>query len=268
MRQKTKIILLIFMFGCNFSLLIPHGNKEANVTYREPEMVLLPGGEFVMGSNEKDTNDYYPAHKVYVDPFYIDKTEVTNAQYHKYCKETGKKLPKFWGIAEFRCSLDYPHHPVVGVSCYEAKLYAEWRGVRLPTEAEWEYAARGGLTGKSFPLGDDIGPEDGNVANQTGGSAKVGSYKANGYGLYDMAGNVREWVSDYYEEDYYQHSTYRNPKGPAAGKFIVLRGGGWFAGKSCCRVFIRNALKNTWIDFNVGFRCAKDHPANGSEKEE
>ncbi len=268
MKRITKIVLLL-MLACVLSLAVfPGGGKDKKEKYREPEMVLISGGEFIMGSNEKETNDYYPAHKVRVDSFYIDKYEVTNAQYYKFCKETGKKLPKFRGIDEFRCSLDYPNHPVVGVSCYDAKLYAEWRGVRLPTEAEWEYAARGGLTGKSFPLGDDIGPEDGNVSNHSDGSAKVGSYKPNGFGLYDMAGNVREWVSDYYDEDYYHHSTYRNPKGPAAGKFIVLRGGGWFAGKSCCRVFVRWALKNTWIDFNVGFRCAKDHPAKGSVKGE
>lgn len=225
-----------------------------------PEMVLVPGGEFIMGKDDKDTNDHYPAHKVYVDSFYMDKYEVTNAEYYRYCMATGKNLPRFWGIDELQCGLDFPDHPVIGVSCYEAKLYAEWRGVRLPTEAEWEYAARGGLVGKSFPLGNDIGPEDGNAANHSAGSAPVGSYKPNGFGLYDMSGNVREWVADYYKEDYYHQSAYKNPKGPGTGRFIVVRGGGFFAGKTCCRVFIRNALKNTWIDFNVGFRCVKDLP--------
>jgi len=239
--------------------------KDDKAKYLEPELVLIPGGEFIMGkdrsTSKKNDKDVYiddDAHKVYVDSFYMDKYEVTNAQYYTFCKETNKTLPKFWDIDELHCGLKYPNHPVVGVSYLEAKAYADWRGVRLPTEAEWEYAARGGLKGKNFPNGDDMDSNEGNIANQKEGTVPVGSFKPNGFKLHDMSGNVREWVSDYYSKDYYKNSPYKNPKGPKIGKLRVVRGGGWFAGKFCCRVYPREALKSSWVDFNVGFRCAKD----------
>jgi formylglycine-generating enzyme len=227
-----------------------------------PARVLIPGGEFVMGRRiaADDPAQYVDngAHTVRVDAFYLDKTEVTNAQYLRFCQATNRKLPFFWGMKEFHCGPDFPDFPVVGISWADAKAYAEWRGMRLPTEAEWEYAARGGLVGKTFPTGDDLTAKDANFATQSKGTEKVGSYAANGFGLYDMAGNVGEWVSDFYDKDYYAISPAQNPPGPPFGAFKVVRGGGWRAGRMCNTVFSRTALPIHWVDFNLGFRCAGD----------
>ena len=221
------------------------------------ELVLVPGGEFLMGSDSE--GDHSPVHKVYVDSFYMDKHEVTNAQYLKFCKETGHRLPEFWGMDGFRCGPDYPNYPVVGVSWHDTVEYAAWCDKRLPTEAEWEYAARGGLVGMSYPSGETLHLSDGNYTESgKAGPVAVGSYPANGFGLYDMQGNVVEWVWDFYDPDYYSSSPSANPRGPESGKFRVIRGGGWHSGPYCNRVYLRNALPPSWVDFNVGFRCAKD----------
>jgi len=153
------------------------------------ELVLIPGGEFLMGSDSE--GDHCPAHSVYVASFYMDRCEVTNAQYLAFCRATDHRLPEFWGMSGFRCGPDYPNHPVVGVNWYDAALYAEWCGKRRPAEAKWEYAARGGLVGMSFPNGDTLQPSDGNYnKSEKGGPVAVGSYPANGFGLHDMQGNV------------------------------------------------------------------------------
>jgi iron(II)-dependent oxidoreductase len=225
----------------------------------ESQMVLIPAGEFEMG--EKGKGDHAPVHTVYIDAFYMDQYEVTNAEYLEFCQDTDRQLPEFWGMDEFRSGPDFPNHPVIGVSRYDAEAYAKWADKRLPTEAEWEYAARGGLSGKKYPNGNDI---DSSMANFTkaekGGTVPVGSYPPNGFGLYDMAGNVLEWVADFYDGDYYSESPRENPTGPKDGRFYVIRGGGWHSGPSCNRVFWRNALPTGWVDFAVGFRCAKDGP--------
>ena len=247
---------------CGFTLLIlsafvmfflqSYAQETGNLDY---EMVLIPGGEFVMGIEGDGDNS--PAHQVRLDSFSIGKLEVTNAQYEAFCKKTARALPFFWGKEDFRCGIDFPNHPVVSVTWRDAEAYAEWKGMRLPTEAEWEYAARGGLVQKKFPNDDEI---DSKMANywKSEGTEPVGSYPPNGYGLHDMAGNVLEWVSDYYDKDYYKTSPSENPQGPEEGKFRVMRGGGWHSGPSCVTVYHRNCLKPYWIDFNVGFRCAKD----------
>jgi sulfatase modifying factor 1 len=220
-------------------------------------LVLIPGGEFEMGDESK--YDGRPVHRVHVDSFYIDAREVTNAEYLAFCEATGRSLPEFWGVERFRSGPDFPDHPVVGVSWYDAAAYAEWRGKRLPTEAEWEYAARGGLVGEPYPHGGTLSPEDGNYSkSELGGPVPVGSYPPNGYGLYDMLGNVCEWVHDRYHPDYYAVSPADNPAGPEEGDLRVIRGGGWHTGPACTFVFHRNALRGNWLDFNVGFRCARD----------
>jgi formylglycine-generating enzyme required for sulfatase activity len=221
------------------------------------ETVLIPEGEFLMGSERE--GDHNPPHTVRMSSFYMDKYEVTNAQYLEFCKDTDRKMPEFWGMEEFRSGPDFPDHPVIGVSWSDVKAYAEWCGKRLPTEAEWEYAARGGLESMNFPNGNTLDSTMANCSRSgTGGPVPVGSYPANGYGLYDMAGNVCEWVADYYSGEYYSKSSVENPQGPESGKFRVMRGGGWHSGPSCNRVYYRNALPGNWVDFNVGFRCVKD----------
>jgi len=220
-------------------------------------MVLIPAGEFVMG--REGTGDNSPPHTVRLGAFYLDRCEVTNAQYEAFCKATGRKLPFFWDMDAFRCGPGYPNHPVVGISWSDAGDYADWCGKRLPTEAEWEYAARGGLAGKRYVTGDAL---DSSQVNFTRSGLKapaaVGSYAPNGYGLYDMAGNVQEWVADRYDAGYYKTSPAENPPGPEKGRFRVIRGGGWFTGPGCMGVDYRLALPSNWVDFNVGFRCARD----------
>jgi formylglycine-generating enzyme required for sulfatase activity len=220
------------------------------------EMVQIPAGELLMGRD--GGSDSSPAHKVRLDAFSIDVHEVTNAQYFRFCEQTGHTLPFFWGMREFRSSLDFPDHPVVGVSAHDALEYARWAGKRLPTEAEWEYAARGGLQGGRFPSGADVTSKEANYSAR--GPIRVASLLANGYGLYDMAGNVREWVMDFYDPHYYAASPVDNPKGPAKGSLMVVRGGGWINGKMCVTVDSRIGLPGSWVDVAVGFRCAKDAP--------
>ncbi len=234
--------------------------------------VLIPAGTFIMGSGAE--GDCAPEHEVQLDTYYLDKFEVTNARYQAFCEATGHRLPEFWGMEVYHCGPEFPDHPVVGVSWGDAQEYAEWRGKRLPSEAEWEFAARGGLVGARFPWGDGLTPEHANYAGSAHhGTVPVGSYPANGYGLHDMIGNVSEWVADRYAADYYARSPLVNPPGPAEGKFRVFRGGGWHTGPGCARVSFRNALPGNWVDFSVGFRCARDAgpnppPIRESQKEE
>jgi formylglycine-generating enzyme required for sulfatase activity len=233
------------------------GSPPATIAEDTPGMVPIPAGEFVMG--RENAGHESPPHTVRIRAFLLDAREVTNAEYFKFCQATGRDLPFFWGMREFRSSLDFPNHPVVGVTWHDALAYASWTGKRLPTEAEWEYAARGGLVGLPYPMGSDLAKSD---ANYSGSSpVRVGSYAANGYGLYDMAGNVAEWVMDFYDDGYYAASPKDNPKGPEKGPFCVVRGGGFKGGKMCSNVTSRVALKPSWVDFAVGFRCAGDMPA-------
>lgn len=229
--------------------------------------VLIPGGRFVMGAGED--RDHSPAHPVTIASFFMEKHEVTNARYLDFCQATGHRLPAFWGMDQFRSGPGYPDHPVVGVSWIDACTYALWKGMRLPTEAEWEYAARGGLAGRHYPNGDEFVPSQANcAASKLGGPVAVASYPANGYGLHDMQGNVVEWVGDCYDARYYRSSPEEDPRGPGSDdlrpepvRFRVIRGGGWHSGPYCSRVYHRNALPANWLDFAVGFRCARDEGA-------
>ena len=250
----SRVILTAFLVSTIPVLVSSFGSPQNDVS--PGDMVLIPGGEFIMGT-EGDLDDN-TAHKVIVDSFFIDKFEVTNAEYLEFCKATDRGLPEFWNMEAFHSGSDFPNHPVVGVSWRDAKDYAEWCGKRLPTEAEWEYAARGGLDGKPFPDDDTFDAKAANFTqSELGGTVEVGSYSPNGFGLHDMAGNVAEWVEDWYGADYYLKSPARNPKGPEKGKFRVFRGGGWHSGPYCNRVVHRNGLPLNWKDFNMGFRCVK-----------
>ena len=220
-------------------------------------MALIPAGEFQMGSD--GTGDNSPRHAVRLRAFYMDRCEVTNAEYQEFCKATGVSPPIFWGMDQFRCGPKYPDYPVVGVTWGSAMDYATWRGKRLPTEAEWECAARGGLAGMKYVGGDSLDATKVNFTRSGHkGSLPVGSLPPNGFGLYDMAGNVQEWTADRYDADYYKTSPPEDPKGPEHGRFRVFRGGGWYTGPGCMGVDARNAMPSNWEDFNVGFRCARD----------
>ncbi|MBN1163747.1 MAG: formylglycine-generating enzyme family protein [Candidatus Krumholzibacteriota bacterium] len=222
-------------------------------------MVLIPAGEYTMGKDSEKGYDFSPAHRVKIDSFLMDRHEVTNSEYLRFCEETGHRLPEFWGTGIFRSGEDYPDLPVVGVSWADAQKYAEWVGKRLPTEAEWEYAARGGLIDKDYPNGDKWTKERARQAGPGWNNLldPVETYEPNGLGLYDMSGNVWEWVYDRYSAGYYAESGRDNPPGPEAGKFRVIRGGSWHSGPMCKRVYYRGGLPGNWCDFAVGFRCVK-----------
>jgi len=230
------------------------------ISSQEEGMVVIPGGEFTMGKNSISNANYNPAHQVTLDSFLIDRHEVTNGEYLRFCTATSHRLPEFWNVEIFRCGEQYTDYPVVGVSWYDANEFAKWTGKRLPTEAEWEYAARGGLVGKEYPNGDDwskkITPnEPGSWINRIG---PVEQYEPNGYGLYDMACNVWEWTADRYAENYYSTSPEINPPGPDKGTGRVIRSGSWHSGPGCKKVYYRKGLSGNWVDFALGFRCVKD----------
>jgi len=232
-------------------------------------MILVPAGEFTMGAAGSAD---MPPHRVRLSAFLLDEHEVTNAQYLAYCRDTGAEPPVFWGVDRFRCGEAWPDHPLVGVSQAEARKYAEWAGKRLPTEAEWEYAA-GGVAQLTFGEVDGLEPGVANYkTGQADGTMPVKSYPPNGFGLYDLIGNVREWTADYYGAEIPAASLVPadgegslagvvaevDPRGPATGRWRVLKGGGWYAGASCNAVHVRNVLPASWGDFNLGFRCARD----------
>jgi formylglycine-generating enzyme required for sulfatase activity len=188
------------------------------------EMVLVPAGYFTMGSN--DAEDEKPPHRVWVDAFYIEKYELTNQQYGEFMKATGHRPPVYWDQPRFNA----PDQPVVGVSWDDAMAYCTWVGRRLPTEAEWEKAARGGLEGKKYPWGDEepTGRAIYGLDLSVGKPTPVGRCQPNNYGLYDMAGNAWEWCADWYNPYYYKTSPERNPQGSSNGLYRVVRGGVWF----------------------------------------
>ena len=220
-------------------------------------MVYVPEGEFRMGSEDEDAwDDEKPEHQVYLDAFWIYQTEVTNAQYRQCVEEDACLLP---GDTTKYQDADYADHPVVHVSWYDADAYCQWSRGQLPTEAEWEKAARG-TDGRIYPWGDQ--KPTCNLANFSGcvgGTSRVGSYPdgASPYGALDMAGNVWEWVADWYAEDYYSRSPDDNPTGPTSGNKRGIRSGSWYSGRGSLRVSYRNRYgPDNWYG-NYGFRCLR-----------
>jgi formylglycine-generating enzyme required for sulfatase activity len=232
----------------------PTSGPPSTITGKDgSEMVLVPAGEFWMGSDE---NEYEkPRHRVMLDDFYIDRYEATNALYHKFVSATGRPAPALSKDNDFNGS----RQPVVGVSWDDADAYCRFAGKRLPTEAEWEKAARG-TDGRRYPWGDQWEASRANsTESRRGRPADVGSYPtgASPYGALDMAGNVEEWVADWYTPDYYARSPKGNPKGPEAGTYRVVRGGSW----SSSPIFLRAAFRSYYPPvnrrFSGGFRCAR-----------
>jgi formylglycine-generating enzyme required for sulfatase activity len=221
-------------------------------------MVYVPGGTFQMGSDEADPvadANEFPQHAVALDGYWVDQTEVSNAQYER-CVDDG--VCRQSGLAEDE---DYagPDHPVETVSWHDAMAFCEWAGGMLPTEAEWEYAARG-PEGHIYPWGDDAPtPELCNFDNTIIGTTAVGSYQAGASwcGALDMAGNAYEWVADWYDAGYYAESPADNPTGPETGDHKVLRGGSWGSDEVGVRAADRSYhLPPDHIYGGVGFRCA------------
>jgi len=221
-------------------------------------MVFIPAGDFIMGSSESDPeadDDERPQHIVYLDEFWIDQTEVTNAKY-QLCATSNHCTPPMHS-PRFN-DAKYADHPVKGVTWSQAEAYCFWAGRRLPTEAEWEKAARG-ADGRIYPWGGDI-PQKNllNFDRLSGDTTPVGSFLggASPYGVLDMAGNVWEWVADWYDPDYYINSPAENPQGPAgSGNLRVIRGGAWGAGRRAVRAANRFWAYPNRNDLD-GFRCA------------
>ena len=222
------------------------------------EMVLIPEGIFSRGS-DSGGYDEKPAQEIYLDAFYIDKYEVSVKEYNKYRKLTKYVKPSVPFFPGDDKVMDVPGHAVVGVSWHDAVNYCTWAGKRLPTEAEWEKAARG-THGLDFPWGNKILPKRANFAGTGDGYSfmgPIGSYPMGRsvYGVYDMAGNVSEWVNDYYDQFYYQKAPIMNPTGPETGKTRVFKGGSWDARSVDIRTSKRFAATPGRKDSIVGFRC-------------
>ena len=225
-------------------------------------MMLVPAGEFVMG-NDSGSDDEKPAHTVYLDEYYIDKYEVTNALY-KTCVNAGVcDLPNNLSSStrsDYYENLKYNNYPVVYINWTQAKTYCEWRGAYLPTEAQWEKAARG-KDERNYPWGEDVTCADANLCEDD--TSEVGVYKKNisSYGVYDMVGNVFEMTADWYGIRYYPVSPVTNPTGPSIGDRYVVRGGAYELGEAnlgFARLTMRWSSTTTDATAYNGFRCAKD----------
>ena len=231
-------------------------------------MVLVPAGAFTMGSpeGEGDANEH-PQHMVSLDAFYIDQYEVTVERYNRIMKKKRYGQPEYWNQVDSRRDAQ---KPVVGVDWNAAEAYCKWAGKRLPTEAEWEKAARG-TDKRTYPWGASTPNSSTANFGKTYESEKayaeklkaVGSYERgkSPYGAYDMAGNVWEWVADWYAEDYYQNRPKNIPQGPSSGgEYKVLRGGSWTSPPTYLRSALRLRYLPTTRNADYGVRCAQDAP--------
>ena len=256
-----------------------------------PDIVTIPAGDFVMGADDGD-EDERPPHRVLVDEFHLAAHPVTNRDFARFVQATGRPAPAVyempvivtvggrdregafrqlastyaWSNAE--PPADRLDHPVVLVRYNDALQYCAWlaaetgKPVRLPTEAEWERAARAGLEGKRYPWGDDLDPSHANYLPDPSlkamhGSKPVRSYPPNDFGLFDMCGNVWQWVSDWYDPAFYAASPEKNPTGPESGRFRLVRGGGWLSAEprllTCSH---RHKVPADTYSYSIGFRVA------------
>ena len=289
----SLILLLVSLFGCGTDeqMLIEEETEEEKEVVQTDEiptvaiesrpipvvapkgMVYVPAGEFIMGSDPDvdpmtDELDELPQHKVFLDAYFIDKHEVSNADYTQFVEATGHRNSIFWDNPKF----NHPDQPVVGVTWGDVSAYAAWIGKRLPTEAEWEKAARG-TDGRIWPWGNEFDPTKCNFDDERkfdghldgfATAAPVKSFErgASPYGALNMAGNVAEWVADWFGMEYYAVSPAENPKGPPTsgmGK-KSWRGASWFAGSEQMRCAFREYDDIVASGQILGFRCAKDAP--------
>ncbi|TFH01875.1 MAG: formylglycine-generating enzyme family protein [Calditrichales bacterium] len=253
----------------------PATNNLAFVTWADAfnspfeDMVFIPGGTFTMGS--KFNKDELPKHRVTISGFYMDKYEVTVAQFREFCRATRRAMPK-------QPNWNNDRHPVVNVSWANAAAYAKWKGKRLPTEAEWEFAARSGDRQYYYSWGNvkPVRKRGGNIADESilmekrnwkiwkgyyDGfvyTAPVGSFYPNQFGVHDLTGNAMEWCADWYQADYYKKSPNIDPQGPAKGSHKVLRGGSWNLSPRKILTTKRYYFRQDVVINYVGFRCVKD----------
>ncbi len=262
------------------------GTQTLEYTVVPEGMVMIRGGEFQMGSDsEEAAKDEKPVHTVFVDSFFMDTHEVTVGEYKQFVEETGHREPEWVKVTQYAPT---DQHPIVFVSWHDAMAFATWAGKRLPTEAEWEKAARGGMIAKTYPWGN-LAPNgkqcnfadknlphywwsDKKADDGYAFAAPVGSYPKNSYGLFDMAGNVWEWCLDEYDADFYAVSQTGNPfSGANAIQEIienfeivqsnrVLRGGSWIVTSANVRSSTRFMLMPESTNYSVGFRCVMDLP--------
>ena len=216
--------------------------------YSAVDFVEVGAGVFVMGWEGGHPGER-PVHRVWVEAFRIATTPVTNGQWAAWLEATGAPAPPFWRTAGF----DTPEQPVVGVSWDDAVAFAEWLGARLPTEAEWEKAARGGREDARYPWGNAAPP-----IVRPAAPPPVGSTPANALGLHDLAGVCHEWCADWYDEGYYAVSPARNPRGPATGTRRVSRGGAWRHADPWSPVGHRSSLPPHLRYSDYGVRLAQD----------
>jgi formylglycine-generating enzyme required for sulfatase activity len=289
---------------------IQHAKEKASLK----NMIRLPGGGFLMGTNDEDgfhADGEGPVREIFLDSFFIEATTVTNLQFSEFIESTGYKTDAerygwsfvFSGLLSEKERSAHPQvaqqtpwwcvipgarwnqpegeetnikdrmdHPVVHVSWNDAQAYCQWAGKRLPTEAEWEYAARGGLVQKKFPWGDELTPDGKHRCNiwqghfpdynslEDGylGTAPAQSFEPNNFGLYNMAGNVWEWCNDWFSRDFHKTGPRKKPVGPPSGQAKVMRGGSFLCHHSYCNRYRVAARSSNTIDSstsNIGFRC-------------
>jgi formylglycine-generating enzyme required for sulfatase activity len=274
-RYHLLILLLVFpLTNCNKSnqekepLQSTVEAQRALLNHQDiKNMVLIPAGEFLMGSEDAEAQpDEQPVHQVFLPAYYIDRYEVTNMHYQRFVLATGRPAPfvdRPWAEPYNWKGSAYPEGkgtcPVVLVSWEDAQAYAGWIGKRLPTEAEWEKAARGVLARKKFPYGDTLEMSNANYNKgflRDKGMKPVGSFEPNSFGLYDMAGNVWEWCRDWYEDTYYKNSLKQEPPGPLEGMYRVCRGGSWVNDTNFLRCSQRGKNAPDSRSHVTGFRCA------------
>src|SRR5437870_2317380 len=258
--MKRSVVVLTILFCVCAALPV------AAQTLASDSLVQIPAGEFWMGRSQSffdDTEDAVPiawlddrpANLIDLDAFSIDKYEVTNADYAKFLEATGGKPPWHW--PEGRIAPGLEKQAVSNVNWFEATAFCKWAGKRLPTEAEWEKAARGGLDRKVYPWGNDTN-NDGNplpAVTNSNKAALVGTLAPNGYGLYDMIGNVMEWTNDWFEYKYYNFMPKNNPKGPETGLYRGIRGGGWAEGRGLKLANFYRSFSDPELRFDtLGFR--------------
>lgn len=260
-RMMAAILVMICTIAQSTGMAAPTASKELDAV----PMVTIPAGEFLMGSPEgKGRADEWPQRSVYVDAFAIDQVEVTNERYMGFVKATGhRNPPNPYGTGPLLSAKGIEQLPVVQTTWYDAKAYCSWAKKRLPTEAEWEKAARG-TDGRHFPWGND-----GATANRANFDREwedektlypVGSLPEGDspYGVKDMAGNAREWVADWYDPEYYKHGPHRNPQGPdKKGIVRSIRGGSWHSPVADITTSARGRGGFALQTHGTGFRCAR-----------